>query len=430
MYIDRQVYQKIEKQKDNGKVTILIGARQVGKTTLLRKLFQSLSDTNQCLFLDLDVFSDYEQVSTYEDLIHTLKLKGYREKQQETFFLFLDEFQRGADISRVLKTVVDHHQNIKIYASGSSSLAISEKIQESLAGRKRIIRVYPLNFIEYLHFRHRQDLVAELVNLVNVQADNLPKLMPEVYRELQLFMVFGGYPEVALVDDEEKKDVLRSIFDLYVKKDLVDFLKIERIKNAKTLIQRLAVNHGQETRYNRLAQVVGIDEKTVKNYLEILKETFIITVHSPWFTNPLKELVKMPKVYFFDAGVRNYFINNFNELDVRDDASFLFEGYVISELIKAGVETERIKFWRTKNRREVDVILDVDGRVRPVEIKYKNVIGRSDTLGLRRFVDMYPDAEKPVLVTWGSNLSNDEVIVSPPFNLGTLGTKKGTDLFS
>jgi len=277
MYIDRQVYQKIEKQRDNGKVTILIGARQVGKTTLLRKLFQSLSDTNQCLFLDLDVFSDYEQVSTYEDLIHTLKLKGYREKQQETFFLFLDEFQRGADISRVIKAVVDHHQNIKIYASGSSSLAISEKIQESLAGRKRIIRVYPLNFIEYLHFRHRQDLVAELVNLVNVQADNLPKLMPEVYRELQLFMVFGGYPEVALVDEEEKREVLRSIFDLYVKKDLVDFLKIERIKNAKTLIQRLAVNHGQETRYNRLAQVAGIDEKTVKNYLEILKETFIVT---------------------------------------------------------------------------------------------------------------------------------------------------------
>ena len=127
----------------------------------------------------------------------------------------------------------------------------------------------------------------------------------------------------------------------------------------------------------------GIDEKTVKNYLEILKETFLITIHPPWFTNLLKELVKMPKVYFLDAGV----------------------------------ETEKIKFWRTKNRREVDVILDVDDRVMPVERKYKNTISRSDTLGLRRFIDMYPDAEKPVLVTWGSNVSISDVIVRSPFNL-------------
>jgi len=403
MFKTRLIYSELFQQKENGKITILLGARQVGKTTLLRQLHAALKESHPCLFLDLDIYSHYEQVSTYENIVNTLKLNGYNTGKGDLFILFLDEFQRYADISRALKAICDHHPDVKIYASGSSSLAINEQIQESLAGRKRILRIYPLNFSEYLHFIGRDELNRQIENLPNVTTDNLPGLIPDAYRELDRFLIYGAYPEVSLTPDREKKDVLASIFDLYVKKDLVDFLKIDRIQHAKTLIRHLAINHGQETRYNGLAQVAGIDQKTARNYVEILKETFIITVHPPWFTNRNKELVKMPKIYFLDNGVRNYFINNFNPVDVRKDAAFLFEGFVISELIKAGASIETLKFWRTKTKQEVDLVLEEGGEIKPVEIKWKKQLKPSDFKGLEQFRTAYPDRGGRHIVNLGSN---------------------------
>lgn len=420
MYKDRQIYHALEKQKKNGKITILIGPRQVGKTTLLQRLFDQLRNDHRCLFLDLDIYSHYEQVSSYENLINTLKLNGYQTAQPELFVLFLDEFQRYSDISRVLKSVCDHHHNIKVYASSSSSLAINEQIQESLAGRKRIIRIYPLSFREYLHFRDKDELNEKLQKISTIQSDNLDALLPDAFEELHRFLIYGGYPEVAQMEDREKKEVLASIFDLYVKKDLVDFLKVDRIRHAKALILHLAVNHGQETSYSRLAQVSAIDEKTAKNYVEILKETFVVTVHPPWFTNRNKELVKTPKVYFLDNGVRNFFINNFNSHDMRQDSSFLFEGYVISELIKAGVMADQIKFWRTKNRQEVDLILEDGEKLKPVEIKYKKRLKSTDYKGLKGYKKAYPTCHPLYMVNLANNTTTGEVQHLSPFDLGRL----------
>jgi predicted AAA+ superfamily ATPase len=420
MYKNRQIYSTLEQQKNNHKITILIGPRQVGKTTLLRHLYRQFNHDHLCLFLDLDIYSHYEKVSSYENLVNTLKLNGYQAAQPEPFILFLDEFQRYADISRVLKSVCDHHHDIKIYASGSSSLAINEQIQESLAGRKRVLRIYPLSFQEYLHFRNRDDLGEKLQKISTVRTNNLDVLLPELYAELCRFLIYGGYPEVAQVEEPEKHEVLASIFDLYVKKDLVDFLKVDRIKHAKTLIRSLAVNHAQETSYNRLAQIAAIDEKTAKNYVEILTETFIVTVLPPWFTNRNKELVKTPKIYFLDNGVRNFFINNFNPLDLRQDSSSLFEGYVISELIKSGIKPEQIKFWRTKNRQEVDLIIDNKGETKAVEIKYKKRLKSTDYRGLKSYQKAYPDCRHYYLVNLTNNLLTDEVQHLSPFDLGNL----------
>ncbi len=420
MYKNRHVYPLLVRQKNNGKITILIGARQVGKTTLLRRLYDQFNDDHLCLFLDLDIYSHYEQVSSYENLINTLILNGYQTEQPELFVLFLDEFQRYADISRVLKSVYDHHPNIKIYTSGSSSLAINEQIQESLAGRKRVLRIYPLNFKEYLHFCNRDDLCEKMSKLSAVQTDNLDILLPDLFEELYRFLIYGGYPEVTQAEGREKKEVLASIFDLYVKKDLVDFLKVDRIRHAKTLIRYLAVNNGQETSFSQLAQVAAIDEKTAKNYVEILMETFIVSVHSPWFTNRNKELVKTPKIYFLDNGARNFFINNFNPLDIRADSSFLFEGYVISELIKSGMMPEQIKFWRTKNRQEVDLILNDGGELKPVEIKYKKHLKSTDYKGLKSYRKAYPNCHHSYLVNLSSNSMTNEVQHLSPFDLDQL----------
>ncbi len=421
MFKKREIYGELERQRDNGKITILLGASQVGKTTLMRQLYDSLKSGHIGLFFDLDIYSHFEQVSTYENIINTLKLNGYKTGQDNRFILFLDEFQRYTDISRALKAVCDHHPNIKIYASGSSSLAINEQIQESLAGRKRIIRIYPLSFREYLHFIERDDLIQTIDNISNVQSDNLPKLIPDLFQELSRFLIYGGYPEVALTADNEKQEVLASIFDLYVKKDLVDFLKIDRIQHAKTLIRHLAINNGQETQYRQLSQVAGIDDKTARNYLEVLKETFIISVHPPWFTNRNKELVKMPKIYFSDNGVRNFFVNNFNPPEVRSDIPFLFEGFVISELIKWGMPPAAIKFWRTKAGHEVDLLLEHGEGIKPVEIKYKKRLKPSDFRGLERFHKAYPESGPGYMVNLGSNRSkkNGPHILSP-FEIHTL----------
>jgi len=417
MYIERQVFNKIFKYKDSKKITILIGARQVGKTTILKELYHQLKNIAGCLLLDLDIFSNYEKVSTYDDLLNTLRLNGYKEEGQGIFYLFLDEFQRYADISGVMKNIHDHHDNIKIFASGSSSLAINSRVQESLAGRKRVVNIYPLNFSEFLFFRKKDALIEKIKNLSFVSSVEVNKLLPEAYHELEIFMTYGGYPEVALSEDKEKKEVLSSIFDLYVTKELVDYLKIEKIKHAKTLIQLLAVNNGCETKYSNLAQASGIDEKTVKNYMELLKETFLITIHSPWFANKSKEIVKQPKIYFLDNGVRNFFVNNFNSMAMRNDASFLFEGYVISELIKQGEPMDAIKFWRTKNRYEIDLILDRQGKQTPVEIKYKRKITRSDLKGIKKYTSYYPGASSSFLVNLADNTSIEQTKLLTPFEL-------------
>ncbi len=418
MFIQRPVLDELVGHKENRKITIVTGARQVGKTTLLRKLYDTFKQDHPCLFLDLDIYSQYETVSTYENCINTLKLNGWQETANKLFVLFLDEFQRYPDVSRVLKNLSDHHPNVKVYASGSSSLAINQQIQESLAGRKRTVPVHPLSFKEYLRFIRRDDLIRQLHNLKDVRSGDLLSLMPDAFKELERFMIFGGYPEVVLTDDREKKEVLASIFDLYVRKDLIDFLRIEKIKHAKTLIQHLAVNHGQETRFNQLALVAGIDDKTTANYIEILKETYLISVHSPWYTNKNKELVKMPKIYFCDNGVRNYFLNNFNFSPIRQDMPFLFEGFVFSELTKMGYLQQSLKFWRTRNKQEVDLILEHAGGVRPMEIKYKRKLSAADKKGLDAFRAMYPDSLKPYIINLGSNASRDpEIDHISPFEL-------------
>lgn len=367
----RKIFEILEKQITNSKATILIGPRQVGKTTLMKQLYEKYKFDYPSLFLDLDIYSNYEKVSTYENCINTLKLNGYKENSGVRFILFLDEFQRYSNIGTIIKNIVDNHPDIKIFASGSSSLEIRNKIQESLAGRKRVFYIYQLNFKEYLHFIGRDDLIVKIDNLSEVKSDSLTELIPDLYYELNNFLIYGGYPEVVLSKVSEKKDVLSSIFDLYVKKDLVDFFNFDRVKNVKTMIDFLAVNNGQQISYNRLSQMCGLDDKTVKNYLEILKETFLIKINLPWYTNKNNELVKMPKVYFIDNGVRNFFVNNFNSPEIREDISYLFEAYVISELIKLGYSNNQIKFWRTKNKNEIDIILEVEGKVVPVEVKYK-----------------------------------------------------------
>ena len=359
--IKRKLFDKILKEKDNNKIVIILGPRQVGKTTILKEAFDKIGKNS--LFLDLDILENFEKASSYSKLITTLKLNGYQEEQKELFYLFLDEFQRYEDLSIIMKNVYDNNKNIKIYASGSSSLKIMVQVQESLAGRKKIFHLYPLDFEEFLWFKNNNEAISQFNNISKLDGEELD--LGRLRELLEEYLIYGGYPEVVLSDN--KKEALRSIFDLYVKKELVNYLKLEKLLGIKNLIEYLAINHGQKIKYEEAAERCTLKQYEVKEYIEILKETFLIRIVRPFFTNKNKELIKIPKIYFLDNGVRNYFINNFNSIKKRADSGFLFESFVLQELIKS--EHESIKFWQDKNLHEVDFIIDTGIRLIPIEVK-------------------------------------------------------------
>ncbi len=401
----RGIFDTLLSEKDTQKITLILGPRQVGKTTLLKQLYDVVCKESPGVFLDLDVLSNYEKVSSYENLINFIVLMGYKQNSTEYFYLFLDEFQRYPGFSKVFKNVYDNNTNIKIYATGSSSIKIKDEIQESLAGRKRIHYLFPLSFNEFVDFKGKEEAKLHLANVKNLKGErlNIP-LLTELLNE---YLVYGGYPEVVLTENrEEKIQILSDIFDLYVKKDIIEYLNINKVLNVKRLIEILSVNNGQKIKYEELAQVCSLKEYEVRNYLEILKETFLVYELRPFFTNKNKELIKIPKVYFIDPGVRNYFLNNFNELNIRNDSGFLFEGFVLSELIKSG--TDRIKYWQDKNKREVDLIIDKVSEQIPIEVKYKGVIKSNDFSGLIAYKKQYTKTARSFLVAPSSQYYSDK----------------------
>ena len=164
--------------------------------------------------------------------------------------------------------------------------------------------------------------------------------------------------------------------------------------------------------------------KEVLNYVELLKETYLIIDLRPFFSNKNSELVKIPKIYFIDNGVRNYFINNFNPVNKRNDSGFLFEGFVLSELLKGGIKTDAIKFWQDKNRHEVDIILDFISEQIPIEIKYKETLKKDDFIGLKAFCDMYPEARKPLLINPDRQEREKNYEIILPYDLKIAGSAR------
>jgi predicted AAA+ superfamily ATPase len=275
----------------------------------------------------------------------------------------------------------------------------------------------PLGFEEFLHFNEMRELLRQKKNTQALRGDNLFVSTKELFAELEKFIIFGGYPEVILSDKKQTKiEILKSIFDLYIRKELIEYLKIDKILETKKLIQYLSVNNAQKIKYQEVAQIAGFSQKTVKNYIGLLKETFLIVETKPFFTNRNKELVKIPKVYFLDTGVSNFFINNFNGFDLRKDASFLFENYILSELIKGGIEPDSIKFWQDKNQTEVDFIIEQKQRLAAIEVKFKKSVSSDDTSSLNIFRRGYPNAGC-LLVNFACQGIFKKIRTSLPYNI-------------
>ena len=364
----RKLFKKLIEEKDSKKISIIIGPRQVGKTTLLKQLHKQLGG----LYVDFDILENVEKFETYTKFITSLKLKGYDEKKQ--FYLFIDEFQKYTDLTKILKNVYDNHKNIKIYATGSSSITIKKNIQESLAGRKFLHYLYPLDFEEFLQFK---GIDNKKLKILNKFKGSLPQT--EFKKEIEEFMIYGGYPEVVLSSNKEQ--ILASIFDTFIKKDLVDYLNIKEILGVKKLIQYISINNGGKLNLNDISNQLNIKRDQIENYFEVLEETFIIKKITPFFTNKNKEIVKAYKQYFIDPGVRNYFCNNFNEIKIRNDVGFLFETFILGEIVKNS--NYEIKFWEDKQKHEVDFIINKVHEQIGLEVKYKEKLKSEDYIGIK-----------------------------------------------
>ena len=398
----RKIFKEIEKYLDKKEILILLWARQVGKTSIMKYFFKK--DKNQKLWFNLDKNSDCEKFSSIENIINYLKINDF--DLSKNIVLYVDEFQYCENSERIFKNIYDEFENIKIIASGSSSMDIKNKIQESLSGRKKIFYVYSLDLEEFISWKlimswEKNDLIS-FEKFKNIDW-KLEKISKKYYDFLYEYMIFGWYPKTVL--EKDKQDVLENIFDLYLKKDILDFLNIKNITWFKKIVIYLSINNWWQINYTDLANFSDVDINTLKSYLEILEQTFIIKQVKPFFTNKNKEIIKAPKIYFLDNWVKNYFIKNFlTDVELRIDKWELFEWVVLQEFIKNNIW--EIKYWRTKSWKEVDFILDKTMYLDIFEVKFKNKLKTSDFSGINSFLKEYSKKVDNSFLIWKDREKN------------------------
>ncbi len=396
---ERVIISDIAKQLDNDLVLILIGARQSGKTYILKLLTEYITKhypENKILYFDLekpdilDNFLDYKTILNF--------LSAYGVEKEKTNFILLDEFQKMPAPTKTLKIIHDHYPFLKIIATGSSSLDIYKKLrEESMVGRKMVFTVFPLSFEEYLNFTEPED--CEIFKRI-VEKDIDPSAVRQKFvSSSEKYAVRGSYPgAVLLKSNEEKLQKLDEIYQSYLNKDIIGFLSAEDAVPVNKLVSLLSVQIGSLFNQNEIAKIANVSRYVLEKYLFVLENTFIIKRLLPFYTNKQKEVVKMPKMYFIDAGLRNFAVKNFNSFAIRQDAGSLMENFVFLELLKRKKITDELRFWRTPHGVEVDfIILGEANRITPVEVKYKSFEKPLAPSGLKAFINTYSPKQAFVL---------------------------------
>lgn len=343
----RDLEKILKAQSFKGKAIIIVGPRQVGKTTLVKKIIDVFSvNKTKIKTLNCDNLTDRESLEE-KDLEFLDKIIG------DSKILFIDEAQKVQNIGQTLKILVDHFgKKIQIFATGSSSLNLLDLTQEPLTGRKFVYTLYPLSLTE-----------------IYPDKDFL-----KIQKGLEQFLVFGTYPEVVSQKSFlAKTELLQELSSSYLYKDILEFQKIKNPSILSKLLKALALQIGQEVSYNELSNLLGIDKATVESYIDLLEKCFVIFRLPPFAQNKRKEIARLRKIYFYDLGIRNAQINNFNFLESRDDTGKLFENFMIIERLKHR-QYKRIfasqYFWRTYDGSEVDLIEERGGKLYGYEFKW------------------------------------------------------------
>lgn len=341
--IERDLKVVLDSKIGKGKVLLLIGPRQVGKTTLLKNILTSISSEKKVQFWNCDE-SDARQ---FLSEANSAKLKSFVGNSD---FIVIDEAQRVKDIGLTIKLLHDSFPNVQLAVTGSSSLDLSNSINEPLTGRKFEYNLFPFS-------------TNELVNHTS---------MLEEMRLLKNRLVYGFYPDVVNNPGEEK-EILTNIVNSYLYKDVFEFQDIRKSSVIEKLVQALALQVGSEVSFNELGNLLGIDTVTVQRYVDLLEKAYVIFHIRSFSRNVRNELKKSIKIYFYDNGVRNSVISNFSPVELRSDIGALWENFLISERIKNNAyhnKHAKYYFWRTTQKQEIDFIEEVDQNLFAYEIKY------------------------------------------------------------
>ena len=382
--IKRNLFESLQSHLEKKEFTILTGARQTGKSTLLHQLENFCKEKNiPTVFLNLENKNILSELN--ESPLNVLNFLPITDKRT---VILIDEIQYLVDPSNFLKLLYDEHaKTIKIVATGSSAFYIDKTFKDSLAGRKRIFHLYTCSFDEYLKMSGKEELYEEIKRLFANPAAKTTK-MELLRQEWHNYMVYGGYPAVALEpNSKEKIACLRELRDSFVKRDILES-GVQNENAFYNLFRIIASQTGSLINVNELSSSLKIKNETVNNYLYILQKCFHIALVRPFYRNLRKELTKMPKAYLLDNGLRNCLINNFEILAFRFDKGELWENTYFRLLVeKHGIDD--IAFWRTTEGNEVDFVMNYVENPYAIEVKFdKNTIKESK---YKLFRGTYPD---------------------------------------
>lgn len=338
--IKRRIEDIILSTQGKGKAIILLGPRQTGKTTLLKKV---VSKNGDYLFLDCDdpmVREQLENANTEE----------IRQLIGAYSTVFIDEAQRIRNIGLTLKIITDQFKNIQLFVSGSSSLDLLSEINEPLTGRKLEYFLYPVSWSELYDFRGH----------INS------------HQQLETRIIFGMYPDI-INNPGNEKEVLKQLSSSYLYKDILTYQGIRKPEILEKLLRALALQIGSEVSYNELSRLLQVDKNTISTYIDLLEKAYVIFRLQPLRRNLRTEIGSSRKIYFYDTGIRNALISNYNPLELRQDVGALWENFLISERLKHN-HYKRIwtnsYFWRTKDQQEIDYVEEKDGNIIAYEFKW------------------------------------------------------------
>ncbi|MEO0124247.1 MAG: ATP-binding protein [candidate division WOR-3 bacterium] len=380
--IERRLLNEIRRHLRSKEITFIIGPRQAGKTTLMLQLQDELNKKGErTLFFNLDIENDKIFFTSQSKLLRKIELEIGKNKG----VIFIDEIQRKEDAGLFLKGIYDMNTPYKFIVSGSGSVELKEKIHESLAGRKRIFELSTLSFEEFVDYKTDYKYSKNLPSFYSVEFERLSEMLEE-------YLNFGGYPRVVLETElKEKRNLIGEIFQSYIERDITYLLKVHKPEAFSNLVRVLAGQIGRIVNYTELSSTLGIAVNTLKEYLWYLEKTFIIRKVSPFFRNIRKEITKSPVYYFNDLGMRNYAIGSFGSVN---DTGFLFQNFVYNLLYEQIKNSSaKICFWRTKDKAEVDFVIDSGRDVYPIEVKYKRMSETEITRALRSFIEKYRPAK-------------------------------------
>lgn len=364
MIIQRSIQKNLEASLFKGKVVILYGARQVGKTTLVKELIRKYE--GDAIYLNCDE-PDVRNALTDKTSTELKSFIGFHK------LVVIDEAQRVKNIGLTLKLMIDNFPATQIVATGSSSFELSGKIAEPLTGRKVEFFLYPFS-------------VGELAQIHSPL---------EINRLLEERLIFGMYPGIIFAGPDKEKRV-RELATSYSYKDILTYQDIRNPELLEKLLQALALQIGSEVSYNELAQLLGVNKVTIESYTRILEQAYIIFRVGPFSRNIRNELKKKRKIYFYDLGLRNALINNLNPVFLRQDIGSLWENFMVVERLKRNNNLSlvaNIYFWRTTDGKEIDYLEDVGGKLSGYEFKWR----KDNFSAPKEFLKAYPGSNVEII---------------------------------